>query len=136
MTARFLRLGKPLRFLMVGGVNTAFGLSFYPLLLWSVPLFAVHYMIALGIAQAVCLCFAFTTYKLAVFRTRGNVLREFGTFASFYLANYAANWLALPLLVEVGAVPPVIAQTGFTLVVIVGSWFWHNRVTFRERPPR
>lgn len=136
VTARFLRLGKPLRFLMVGGVNTAFGLGFYPLLLWSVPLFAVHYMVALAIAQAVCLCFAFTTYKLAVFRTRGNVLREFGTFASFYLANYAANWLALPLLVEVGAVPPVIAQTGFTLVVIVGSWFWHNRVTFRDNGAR
>ncbi|QNO28179.1 GtrA family protein [Sphingopyxis sp. OPL5] len=136
VTARFLRLGKPLRFLMVGGVNTAFGLSFYPLLLWSVPLFAVHYMVALAIAQAVCLCFAFTTYKLAVFRTRGNVLREFGTFASFYLANYAANWLALPLLVEVGGVPPMIAQTGFTLIVIVGSWFWHNRVTFRDNGAR
>lgn len=133
MTARFLRLGKPLRFLMVGGVNTAFGLAFYPLLLWTVPL---HYMVALGIAQLVCLCFAFTTYKLAVFRTRGNLLQEFATFASFYLANYAANWLALPLLVELGGVPPIVAQTGFTIVVIVGSWYWHNRVTFRERAPR
>jgi putative flippase GtrA len=136
MTARFLRLGKPLRFLMVGGVNTAFGLAFYPLLLWSVPLLATHYMVALGIAQAVCLCFAFTTYKLAVFRTRGNLFSEFATFASFYLANYAANWVALPLLVELGRVPPIIAQTGFTIVLIVGSWFWHNRVTFRERAPR
>ncbi|MBL8652240.1 MAG: GtrA family protein [Sphingopyxis sp.] len=133
MTAGFLRLGKSLRFLMVGGVNTAFGLAFYPLLLWTVPL---HYMAALGIAQVVCLCFAFTTYKLAVFRTRGNLLREFATFASFYLANYAANWLALPLLVEVGGVPPIVAQTGFTIVVIVGSWYWHNRVTFRERAAR
>jgi putative flippase GtrA len=133
MTARFLRLGKPLRFLMVGGVNTAFGLACYPLLLWTVPL---HYMVALGVAQVVCLCFAFTTYKLAVFRTRGNLLSEFGAFASFYLANYAANWLALPLLVEVGGVPPIAAQTGFTILVIVGSWYWHNRVTFRERAPR
>jgi putative flippase GtrA len=136
MTARFLRIGKPLRFLMVGGVNTAFGLAFYPLLLWAVPPLATHYMVALGIAQLVCLCFAFTTYKLAVFRTRGNLLREFGTFASFYLANYAANWAALPLLVELCGVPPIIAQTGFTLVLIVGSWFWHNRVTFRERVAR
>ena len=100
------------------------------------PLFTTHYMVALGIAQAVCLCFAFTTYKIAVFRTRGNVLREFATFASFYLANYAANWAALPLLVEIGGIPPMIAQVGFTLVLIVGSWFWHNRVTFRDNGAR
>ena len=101
------------------------------LLLWAVPLFNTHYLVALGIAQAVCLCFAFSTYKFGVFRTRGDILREFTTFSGYYLFNYAANWAALPLLVEVGRISPVIAQLGFTAVLIVGSWFWHNRVTFR-----
>src|SRR5690606_2088780 len=91
-----------------------------------------HYMVALAIAQAGCLCFAFTTYKFGVFRTHGNIAREFGTFSSFYLFNYAANWAALPLLVEVGQIPPVIAQIGFTAILIVGSYFWHSRVTFRS----
>ena len=122
---------RPVRFLIAGGVNTAFGLAIYPLLLWGVPMLRTHYMVALGVAQAVSLCFAFATHKLGVFRTRGNWLREFATFASFYLANYAANWVALPLLVEVAGLPPVIAQTGFTVLLIVGSWFWHSRVTFR-----
>lgn len=133
MPGRVIPLNRPLRFLIAGGLNTAFGLAFYPLLLWSVPYFRTHYMIALGIAQAVCLCFAFTTYKLGVFRTRGNILREFAAFSGFYLFNYAANWAALPLLVEVGGMSPIVAQLGFTLVLVVGSWFWHNRVTFRER---
>jgi len=123
---------RPIRFLMAGTANTAFGLAVYPALLWSVPAFHTHYLLALGIAQAVCLCFAFTTYKLGVFRTRGNLLREFGSFASFYLFNYAANWIALPLLVELAQVPPVIGQLGFTAALIAGSWFWHSRVTFRE----
>ncbi|WP_343519677.1 GtrA family protein [Sphingomonas sp.] len=122
---------RPLRFAAAGIANTIFGLGIYPLLLWAVPLFHTHYLLALGIAQAVSLCFAFTTYKLGVFRTRGNVMREFGAFAGFYLANYAANWVALPILVEVGGIPPVIAQLGFALVIIVTSWFWHSRVTFR-----
>jgi putative flippase GtrA len=122
---------RPLRFLLAGGVNTAFGLSFYPALLWAVPLLRTHYLVALGIAQAVCLCLAYVIYKLGVFRTRGNVLREFGTFSSFYLFNYAANWAALPMLVEFGRISPVIAQLGFNAVVIVGSYFWHSRVTFR-----
>jgi putative flippase GtrA len=123
---------RPLRFMVAGAANTAFGLAIYPLLLWSVPLLHTHYLIALGIAQAVSLCFAFATYKIGVFRTRGNVAREFGTFSSFYLFNYAANWAALPLLVELGGIPPIVAQLGFTAVLILGSWFWHSRVTFRS----
>jgi putative flippase GtrA len=123
---------RPLRFLLAGGINTAVGLSFYPALLWAVPWLRVHYLAALGIAQAVCLVFAFCVHKFAVFRTRGGVLHEFAAFAGFYLFNYAANWAALPLLVEVGKVPPVIAQLAFNAVLIVGSWFWHSRVTFRD----
>lgn len=122
---------RPLRFLLAGAANTALGLALYPLLLWTVPILRVHYLAALGICQAVCLCFAYATYKFGVFRTRGNVAREFGAFSSFYLVNYAANWGALPLLVELGGIPPVVAQVGFNLMVIVGSYFWHSRVTFR-----
>lgn len=122
---------RPIRFLIAGGANTAFGLAIYPALLWTVLWLRQHYMVALLIAQAVSLCFAFTTYKLGVFRTRGNLLREFGKFCSFYLANYAANWVALPLLVEVAHVPPILAQLGFTLLIVIGSYFWHSRVTFR-----
>ncbi|NWK98184.1 GtrA family protein [Sphingobium lactosutens] len=124
---------RPLRFLVAGGVNTAFGLAFYPLLLWAMPLFHSHYMVALLVAQAVCLCFAFATYKLGVFRTQGHVLREFAAFAGYYLFNYALNWAALPLLVEAGGLSPVLAQFGFSLLLIAGSWFWHSRVTFKER---
>ena len=127
-----MRGERPLRFMLAGAANTAFGLAIYPLLLWSVPAFHTHYLIALALAQAISLCFAFGTYKLGVFRTRGNIAREFGVFSSFYLFNYAANWAALPLLVEVGGVPPILAQLGFTAALILGSWFWHSRVTFRS----
>lgn len=55
------RADRPLRFAAAGAVNTVFGLGIYPLLLWAVPAFQTHYLLALGIAQAVSLCFAFTT---------------------------------------------------------------------------
>ncbi|WP_375286759.1 GtrA family protein [Sphingomonas sp.] len=132
MIALAMAQRRPLRFVVAGAVNTAFGLAIYPLLLWSVPAFATHYLVALGIAQTLSLCFAFATYKLGVFRTRGNLVREFGAFSSFYLFNYAANWAALPLLVELAAIPPVIAQLAFSAVLIATSWLWHSRVTFRE----
>ncbi len=123
---------RPLRFIAGGAINTAFGLAIYPLLLWSSDTLRTHYLLALGIAQISSLCFAFMVYKLGVFRTRGRVLSEFRRFASFYLINYALNWVALPLLVEVGRIDPVIAQLGFSLLVIIGSYFWHNHYTFRR----
>lgn len=132
MSAVVMSGRKPLRFLIAGAANTAFGVAVYPALLWSVPAFHDRYLLALGVAQMLSLCFAFATYKLGVFRTRGNLAREFGTFSSFYLFNYAANWAALPLLVEVAGIQPVIAQLAFTIALIAGSWFWHSRVTFRE----
>lgn len=129
------RGGKPLRFLIVGGLNTAFGLTIYPVLLWSVPWLRIHYMVALLIAQAVATLFAFMTYKLLVFQTQGRTGRELVRFLAFYLANYAVNWAALPLLVEVAHLPPIIAQVCFTFTLAVLSWFWHNRVTFATTSP-
>jgi len=28
---------------------------------------------------------------------------------------------------------PIAAQMGFSLLLIAGSWFWHSRVTFKDR---
>jgi putative flippase GtrA len=126
------RNGRPLRFLMAGVVNTMFGFAFYPALLWSTPWFHLHYMIALGIAQAVCLLFAFGVYKIGVFRNDGGgPVRQFATFSSFYLVNYLLNWLALPLLVEGLGLAPITGQLLFGGLLVIGSYFWHSRVTFR-----
>lgn len=124
--------GRPLRFLIAGGVNTAFGLAFYPVLLWSVPALHRHYMVGLAFAQAATLCFSFVVYKTGVFRTQGNIVREFGAFASFHGVNYALNWLALPALVHVAKIDPIPAQLGYSICFLAVSYFWHKHVTFRS----
>lgn len=124
--------GRPLRYLVAAGFNTAFGLAIFPALLWAFGYLREHYLIGLAIAQALSLCFAFATYKFGVFRTRGQYAREFAAFSSFYLINYAANWAALPALVELAGWDPIIAQLFFSLLVIAGSYVWHSRITFRK----
>lgn len=123
--------GRPLRFLIAGGVNTAFGLAFYPVLLWSIPALHRHYMAGLIVAQAATLCFSFAVYKAGVFRTRSNMAREFGAFASFHGVNYALNWLALPALVHVAKIDPIPAQLGYSVLFLAVSYFWHRHITFR-----
>ena len=129
------RNGRPLRFVLAGALNTAVGLAIYPALLWSSDWLHQHYMVALGIAQAVSLCFAFLTYKLALstLGARARVGREIGLFSSFYLINFGANWLALPLLVSGFSLDPVVAQFGFAIAFMIAAYFWHSRLTFRAR---
>ncbi len=133
---RWRRHEKLLRFLIVGGINTMFGLTLYPAMLYFSTTLHRHYMIALGIAQVVSLCFAFVMYKLTVFRTRSNIAREAGSFVSFYAVTYTINWLALPILVESLHIAPSIAQFGFGVLMTAASYLWHNRVTFGASPGR
>ena len=122
---------RPFRYLVAAGLNTLFGLAIYPVLLWTVPWLRVHYMVGLLIAQAVSLAFAYSSYKLGVFQTRGGYARELTAFLSFYGVNYAANWIALPALVEFAHLSPIIAQLMFSAVIMITSYFWHSKVTFR-----
>jgi len=126
--------GQPLRFVIAGVINTMFGLAIYPALLLSFDVLHRNFMLGLGIAQALSLCFAFAVYKFTVFRTRAGTVGEFGRFLPFYLFNYAVNWVALPLLVKVAHIDPIIAQCGFSLALMASSYFWHSRITFRGKP--
>lgn len=130
-TLRDARGRRPVRYLVAAGFNTAFGLAIYPALLWAFPSLRVHYMIGLFIAQSLSLAFAYSSYKLGVFHTRGGYARELTAFLSFYGVNYAANWIALPALVELAHIPPIIAQLMFSALIMITSYFWHSKVTFR-----
>ncbi len=124
---------KRLRFIVAGGINTVIGLSFFPMLLIIYPWFYKNYMIALIISQIICTIIAFFIYKTLVFRTRGqSIFREFYTFVSFYFVNYVMNIVALPALVKGLRISPIYAQPGFTVALIVGSYFWHSHITFKS----
>ena len=122
-----------LRFLAVGAFNTAFGVAIFPLLMWGLGRFGLHYMAVLVISQGVGTLVGFTTQKTFVFRTRGNYLAEFARFSTYYVGTYVVNWLVLPVLVEGFHVNPMLAQPVFVVFVVFTSYFWHSRFTFGAR---
>ena len=129
------RLGvdaEKLRYLAVGGVNTVFGISIFPLLMLASANLRTNYLLTLAISQAVSILFSFTTYKLLVFRSSGGLVGEFTKFVGFNLTGIAANWAVVPALVEFGGAQPIVAQVGFTILWVIGSYFWHRSVTFRD----
>ncbi len=128
-----LRHQTKARFLMVGGFNTMLGLSLFPLLYWILIPCGLHYLEIWFVSQTICICTAFLTNKFWVFRTSGNYKQEFVKFASFHLTILLVNFMALPLLVNLFEINPVIAQTIFALCVIVSSYFWYSQITFKKR---
>lgn len=119
-----------MKYLTAAGVNTLFGLAAYPLLYWVLHQH-LSYLVILVICQAICISFSYINYKLFVFKTKQNYLREFIKFVGFYAIFLAFNLIALPVLVEYAKLNPVIAQTIIAFALMIASYFWHRHISFK-----
>lgn len=122
---------KKFRFLVAGMVNTSVGLVTYPLLYLILEPMGMGYISVLLIAQVICITFSFWTNKYYVFKSKGDLRSEYVKFFSFHGIFFLINLIALPVLVELIHLNPMIAQTIFSIFIIVTSYFWHNAVTFK-----
>jgi putative flippase GtrA len=123
---------KRLRYIFVGVWNTIFsyaaflGLYFY---LHSL----LHYTVILVLSQIVGLTNAYICYKLLVFKTKGNILREYLRFYVVYGSTFIINLLLLGLFVEILLISPVLAQGIIAIVVVIIGYVGHNRFSFKTR---
>ena len=69
--------------------------------------------------------------KFLVFKTQGNYIPELLKFFTFHLSHFIINLAALPILVELFKFEPVLAQIFFAITVIISSYFWQSRITFK-----
>lgn len=120
------------RFLIVGAANTAWGLASYPILYFALSPFALNYLVILIITYTVNTLVSFVTQKYLVFKSKKRHLRELLRFIGFQLIMLTVNLIALPLLIKITGLNPMIAQTCFVVFVIVSSYFFHNYITFRK----
>lgn len=130
LRARLQHHETKIRFLFAGGLNTAVGLALFPLLMFAFDGLGVHYLVVLIVSGILGINFAFLTNKFFVFRTQGDLLREYLKFVSFYLLYLLINLMVLPILVNLLGWSPVWAQFVFVIVTFIASWLWHSRITF------
>ncbi|WP_241984334.1 GtrA family protein [Cryobacterium sp. Hb1] len=129
---RFLR-DQRVRFLAVGATNTLVGyLIFSAFTLWVFADVHLGYLLSLALSYAVGISLAFVLYRRFVFVVHGHVLRDFARFVSVYLVAIGINAVALPLLVEVVRVPPLLAQLIILVVTTLLSFFGHKKFSFRR----
>ncbi|MBG6214166.1 putative flippase GtrA [Cryobacterium sp. CAN_C3] len=121
------------RFLAVGATNTIVGyLVFSAFTLWIFAGVHLGYLLSLALSYVVGITLAFVLYRRFVFPVHGHLLRDFARFVSVYLVAIGINAAALPLLVEVAHVPPLIAQLLILVVTTVLSFFGHKKFSFRR----
>jgi putative flippase GtrA len=121
---------EKIRFLLAGGWNTAFGyFSFAALYL----LFAdsIHYMILVIISNILSITNAFISYKFFVFKSKGPVIKEYLRFYLVYSFSIAAGLFAMPVMVEIFKVHPLIAQAAIIAATVIISYFGHKHFSFK-----
>lgn len=121
---------RRIRYILAGGWNTLFGY------LCGVGLYygfggQVHVLIIGVVANILAITMAFLTYKLFVFRTRGNWLAEYFRTYLVYGTTAIIGIALLWLLVDGFGTPFWLAQGLAIVITVVISYLAHSRFTFR-----
>lgn len=125
----FLKNEK-IRYLLVGGYNTAFGYILFVLLLMLLK-DRVHYLIVLVISHVISVTNAYLAYKFLVFKTQEQWLLEFVKFNTVYLGMLSINLVALPAMVELLAIRPIVGQAWFVIITVIVSYLGHKHFSFK-----
>ncbi|MHC5795228.1 GtrA family protein [Lacisediminihabitans sp. FW035] len=130
---RLLR-DERVRFLVVGGFNTVVGYGIFVLVQLTVGRHT-SYLLSLYVATFLGTMVAFLSHRRFTFRIAGrrNIVVEFFKFASVNIVSLVINTIALPLLVELGGLNPLLAQALIVIVTTVVSYIGHKFFSFRRQ---
>lgn len=122
----FFRL---VRYLLVGGWNTVFGIGSYALL-FELLGERVHYLLLLVPANILAVTNAFFCYKYLVFKTHGNGWKEYFRCYLIYGAAMLLGAAGLWFLVDCGGLNPIAANIVVTVTTVICSYLGHRFFSF------
>jgi putative flippase GtrA len=151
--ARRVTSGQFVRYILVGIWNTALGYGMFAYFTFLFTKFSPHgYIFASILSNAIGITVAFFGYKLFVFRTRGNYLREYLRCVMVYgTAAIPGIFLLIPIknaivfstvhhdlfllaghVISLHQLAPYLAGAVVTGGTVVYSFFGHRKFTFRH----
>ena len=123
--------GRITRFLVTGVWNTAFGAIVYIVLYEGLKQW-VNYLVLLIPGNILAITNAYICYKLFVFKTRGNIIREYLRFYVVYGGAMLLGFVLMFVLVDGLKLNPVAAQVLCVPISIVFSYCSHRNYSFRK----
>lgn len=144
--------GQFLRYLCVGVFNTVFGYSVFAALNWYLDRRGVRasYMYAYTISNFINITVAYFGYKIFVFKTKGNYLREWLKAMAVYWSGFLPGFVIIPAAVYAmkrilppqfvvlhhtfagKTAAPYIANALLMGFGVIYSFIGHKKITFRQ----
>lgn len=122
---------KQIRYLVTGGVNTVFGYAFGVAAYYLLSP-RLHIVVIGAISSVVSITFSFVTYKIFVFKTKGNFLSEYIRCYYVYGFTSVLGIASLWFFVDVLHFSFWIIQALLIGIVVVVSYIGHNNFTFKK----
>ena len=126
-----LASNEKLRFLIVGGVNTVFGLLTFYAIQFVIGKY-ITYIGSVLVAHFLVSGIGFVLYRRYVFKVSGNTFIDFIRFQSVYSISLISNLLILPILVSGFHWNVYLAQTVAVFAVTFLSFVGHKFFSFRR----
>ena len=123
--------GRITRFLVTGVWNTVFGVLVYIILYEGLKQW-VNYLVLLIPGNILAITNAYICYKLFVFKTRGNIIREYLRFYVVYGGAMLLGFVLMFVLVDGLKLNPVAAQILCVPISIIFSYCSHRNYSFRK----
>lgn len=128
------------RYLLVGVGNTIFAYASFAFFTAILDKYIPQsYLVGSLLSAFTNITFSFVGYKKFVFKTKGNIIREWLRCVAVYSGNIAFGLLLLPLIVYslrhhfgYQRQAPYIAGAIITALSVVLSFFGHKHITFRR----
>lgn len=129
------RHGEKLRFLVVGIWNTLFSVAVVWILDQLIPYdphSIIQKQLVLTVSWLILVTHNFFTFKLLVFRTKGNWWREYARMYVIYAATFIVQSLLMQVISYVFDLSVFWANLPTIFVVTIMSYVGHKYFTFRE----
>ena len=127
MSKEFVQLFK---YLVVGCWNTFFGVSLYTIVILIFG--EAHYLILGFLCNIVAITQSFFSHKLLVFKTKGNILKEYLRIYVTYSFSMLFGLIAMYILVDLMHIGAIYANLILTCFSVVLNFFLHKNFTFKR----
>ena len=131
-----------IKYLIVGGWNTLFGLGLYYLFLFFTQKYSDYsYLLAGPISSELAIIQSFLAYKFLIFKTKGNYITEYLKIRAVY---GIATLISLPILafiteaskhfltLKYQSLAPYIGGTATTIFTVLFSFFGQKKFVFKH----
>lgn len=118
-------------YLLVGGWNTFFAIALYTLLVTFCG--DKHYLLLGVLCNIIIITNAYICYKIFVFKTKGNIIKEYLKCYSVYGLSMALGLALMYVFVDIIGIKAVFSNIIVTLMLTVVSFLGHKFFSFAKQ---